>query len=37
LAKGRLNFRGPTNDLDVAFDDIVLGASPVSVDDCTRD
>jgi hypothetical protein len=32
-----LNFRGPTNDLDVAFDDIVLGASPASVDDCTRD
>jgi hypothetical protein len=33
-----LNFRGPSNDLDVAFDDIVLApSSPASVDDCTRD
>jgi hypothetical protein len=32
-----LNFRGPTNDLDVAFDDITLGATPAAVDDCTRD
>jgi hypothetical protein len=33
-----LNFSGPGNDLDVAFDDIVLApVSPASVADCTRD